>query len=50
MERAGYGMSDTVVLMTDMGILVGIFLLGFVAKMFPKRQGHGDKGTEAGRQ
>ena len=29
-------MSNTNVLITDMAILVGIFLLGFVAKMFPK--------------
>jgi len=29
-------MTDTAVLMTDMGILVGIFLLGFLAKLFPK--------------
>lgn len=29
-------MSNTVVLITDMSILVGIFLLGLLAKMFPK--------------
>lgn len=29
-------MTDTAVLMTDMAILVGIFLLGLVAKMFPR--------------
>ena len=29
-------MSSSGVLITDMAILVGIFLLGFVAKMFPK--------------
>ena len=28
--------SDTTVLMTDMAILVAIFLLGFLAKIFPK--------------
>lgn len=28
--------SDTTVLMTDMAILVAIFLLGFLAKVFPK--------------
>jgi hypothetical protein len=36
-ERTGDAMtSDTTVLMTDMAILVGIFLLGFLAKIFPK--------------
>jgi hypothetical protein len=29
-------MSNTSVLMTDMAILVGIFLLGLLAKLFPK--------------
>jgi hypothetical protein len=29
-------MTDTTVLLTDMAILVGIFLLGFLAKMFPR--------------
>lgn len=29
-------MTSTAVLITDMGILVGIFLLGFLAKLFPK--------------
>jgi len=29
-------MTDTAVLTTEMGILVGIFLLGFLAKLFPK--------------
>ena len=28
--------SDTTVLMTDMAILVGIFLLGLLAKLFPR--------------
>jgi hypothetical protein len=28
--------SDTTVLMTDMAILIGIFLLGFLAKLFPR--------------
>lgn len=36
-ERTGYDMSNATVLMADMGILVGIFLLGFLAKLFPKR-------------
>jgi hypothetical protein len=34
-DREG-DMSNTAVLMTDMGILVGIFLLGFLAKLFPR--------------
>jgi hypothetical protein len=29
-------MSNTSVLITDMAILVGIFLLGLLAKVFPK--------------
>ena len=29
-------MTNTTVLMTDMAILVGIFLLGLLAKLFPK--------------
>lgn len=29
-------MTDSTVLITDMAILVGIFLLGLVAKMFPR--------------
>ena len=38
-ERTGYAMtSDTTVLMTDMAILVAIFLLGFLAKIFPKNR------------
>ena len=32
-------MSDTAVLITDMSILVGIFLLGLLAKLFPRRGG-----------
>jgi hypothetical protein len=36
-ERTGDAMtSDTTVLMTDMAILVGIFLLGLLAKLFPR--------------
>ncbi len=30
-------MTDTTVLMTDMAILVGIFMVGFLAKMFPRK-------------
>jgi len=33
-------MSGSTVLITEMAILVGIFLLGFLAKMFPKRTGN----------
>jgi hypothetical protein len=33
-------MSDTAVLITDMSILVGIFLLGLLAKLFPKSGGN----------
>lgn len=29
-------MTDTTVLIADMAILVGIFLLGLLAKLFPK--------------
>jgi hypothetical protein len=29
-------MTHTTVLTTDMAILVGVFLLGFLAKMFPR--------------
>jgi hypothetical protein len=36
--------ADTTVLLTDMAILVGIFLLGFLAKIFPKNGGRGTKG------
>jgi len=31
-------MSNTAVLTTDMAILVGIFLLGFLAKLFPRNR------------
>ncbi len=34
-ERTGGSMTNTV-LITEMAVLVGIFLLGFLAKMFPK--------------
>lgn len=29
-------MSDTAVIATDMAILVGVFLLGLLAKLFPR--------------
>ena len=31
-------MTNTTVLITDMAILVGIFLLGLLAKLFPKKR------------
>jgi hypothetical protein len=31
-------MSSSTVLITDMAILVGIFLLGLLAKLFPKKR------------
>jgi hypothetical protein len=33
-------MTDTTVLIIDMGILVGIFLLGLLAKLFPRGSGN----------
>ena len=41
-------MSSPTVVIADMAILVGIFLLGFVAKMFPKKTGDRDQGTGIG--
>ena len=38
-------MSAPTTLITEMAILVGIFLLGFLAKMFPKKTGNRDQGT-----
>ena len=38
-------MSTSTVLITDMAILVGIFLLGFLAKMFPRKAGNRDQAT-----
>jgi hypothetical protein len=38
-------MSTPSVLITDMAILVGIFLLGFLAKMFPRKTGNRDQRT-----
>jgi hypothetical protein len=34
-------MTDTTVLIIDMSILVGIFLLGLLAKLFPRRGNDG---------
>ena len=45
-------MSSSTVLITDMAILVGIFLLGFIAKMFPRKAGSKEtrsQGTQADR-
>ena len=42
-------MSTPTVMITDMAILVGIFLLGFLAKMFPRRtanKGTSEQGTQ----
>jgi hypothetical protein len=33
-------MTNTTVLIADMGVLVGIFLLGFLAKLFPRKTGN----------
>ena len=33
-------MTDTAVLIVDMSVLVGIFLLGLLAKLFPKGGGN----------
>ena len=38
-------MTNTTLLIVDMAILVGIFLLGLLAKMFPK----GDRNTGSNR-
>ena len=35
-ERTGNRMTNTTVLITHMAILAGIFLLGFLAKIFPR--------------
>lgn len=43
-------MTSSTVLITDMAILVGIFLLGFLAKMFPRKPGNKatrEQGNEA---
>jgi len=36
-ERTGTAMTNSTVLIADMAILVGIFLLGLLAKLFPKK-------------
>lgn len=38
--------SSHAALITEMAILVGIFLLGFLAKMFPKKAGQREQGSE----
>jgi hypothetical protein len=49
-------MTNTTVLITDMAILVGIFLVGFLAKIFPRssrnagsKQGSGFRDQGSGR-
>ncbi len=37
--------SSHAALITEMAILVGIFLLGFLAKMFPKKPGNSEQRT-----
>ena len=37
-EGPGFAMTNSTVLIADMGILVGIFLLGLLAKLFPKNR------------
>lgn len=39
-------MTSNAILTVDMGILVGIFLLGLLAKLFPRRQGPREQGNE----
>lgn len=39
-------MTNNTVLITDMAILVGIFLLGLLAKLFPRKAGDRDQGSE----
>jgi hypothetical protein len=36
-------MTHSTILITDMAILVGIFLMGFLAKMFPRNGGNAGK-------
>jgi hypothetical protein len=36
-------MTHTTILITDMAILVGIFLMGFLAKLFPRSGGNTEK-------
>jgi len=38
-------MSSSTVLIAEMAILVGIFLLGFLAKLFPKKTGNREQET-----
>lgn len=42
-ERTGNAMTDTTVMTIDMAVLVGIFVLGFLAKLFPRRAGKRDQ-------
>ena len=36
-RRTGNAMTTSAVMITDMAILVGIFLLGLLAKLFPRK-------------
>lgn len=38
-------MTNSTVLIADMGILVGIFLLGLLAKLFPRKTGIREQGS-----
>jgi hypothetical protein len=38
-------MTNSTVLIADMGILVGIFLLGLLAKLFPRKTGNRGQGS-----
>jgi len=38
-------MSNSTALITEMGVLVGIFLLGLLAKLFPRRTGNRNQRT-----
>jgi len=41
-------MSNSTALITEMGVLVGIFLLGLLAKLFPRKTGIREQGLEIG--
>jgi hypothetical protein len=38
-------MTNSTVLIADMAVLVGIFLLGLLAKLFPRKTGNRDQGS-----
>jgi len=39
-------MTNSTVMIADMGILVGIFLLGLLAKLFPRKTGNRNQKSE----